>query len=137
MSSFVEPFLPENLEKIFIKRENKRKNDIEIQIFNDLEGLFNYLTAPNIRHKVKHPLFLAMKFSKCVKLYYNSQTVKTESLEDLMETLQKQLCEDNKGKKIQSPPTNISNESRMFLLLFDEIGDSFKTKKVFLKSYLI
>jgi hypothetical protein len=52
MSSFVEPFLPENLEKIFIKRENKRKNDIEIQIYNDVDGLFNYLTAPNIRHKV-------------------------------------------------------------------------------------
>ena len=42
----------ENLDKIFIKRENKRKNDIEIQIYNDLDGLFNYLTAPNIRHKV-------------------------------------------------------------------------------------
>ena len=52
MTSFVEPFLPENLDKIFIKRENKRKNDIEIQIYNDLDGLFNYLTAPNIRHKV-------------------------------------------------------------------------------------
>lgn len=130
MSSFVEPFLPENLEKIFIKRENKRKNDVEIQICNDLEGLFNYLTAPNIRHKVKHPLFLSMKFSKCVKLLYNSQTVKTQSLEELMEVLQNQLCEDHKGRRSQTPPTNVSNENRMFLLLFEETGDSFKTKKV-------
>ena len=52
MSSFLEPFMPETLEKLFIKRENKRKNDVEIQIFNNFEGLFNYLTAPNIRHKV-------------------------------------------------------------------------------------
>lgn len=72
MSSFVEPFLPENLDRAFIKRENKKKNDTEIKIFNNLDGLFNYLTAPNIRHKVKHPLFLALKFSHCVKLYYNT-----------------------------------------------------------------
>jgi len=75
MSSFVEPFPSETIEKMFIKRENKRKNDIEIQILNDFEGLFNYLTAPNIRHKVKHPLFLAIKFSSCVKLYYNKDLI--------------------------------------------------------------
>lgn len=63
MTSFVEPFMPDNLEKSYIKRENKKKNDTEIRIANNSEGLFNYLTAPNIRHKVKHPLFLALKFS--------------------------------------------------------------------------
>ena len=52
MTSFVEPFLPENLDKAYIKRENKKKCDIEIKINNNEEGLFNYLTAPNIRHKV-------------------------------------------------------------------------------------
>ena len=52
MSSFVEPFAPDNLDKAFIKRENKKKNDTEIKISNTPEGLFNYLTAPNIRHKV-------------------------------------------------------------------------------------
>jgi hypothetical protein len=71
MTSFVEPFLPENLDKAFIKRENKKKNDQQIKILNSLEGLFNYLTAPNIRHKVKHPLFLALKFSNCSKLLFN------------------------------------------------------------------
>lgn len=80
MTSFVEPFLPENLEKVFIKRENKKKNDVEIQILNDFDGLFNYLTAPNIRHKVKHPLFLAIKFSKCVKLLYNSDFVNSSTV---------------------------------------------------------
>ncbi|EGR29156.1 zinc finger transcription factor sma, putative [Ichthyophthirius multifiliis] len=53
MSSFVEPFLPDNFNKAFIKRENKKRNDIETVILNDFEGLFNYLTAPNIRHKVQ------------------------------------------------------------------------------------
>ena len=30
MTSFVEPFLPENLDKSYIKRENKKKSDMEI-----------------------------------------------------------------------------------------------------------
>lgn len=72
MTSFVEPFSPDNLDKPFIKRENKRKNDAQIQIINNVEGLYNYLTAPNIRHKVKHPLFLSLKFSACVKLFFNT-----------------------------------------------------------------
>ena len=63
MNSFVQPFPPETLYKVYIKRENKKKSDLEILIEDDKEGLFDYLTAPNIRHKVKHPLFLIMKFS--------------------------------------------------------------------------
>ena len=80
MLSYVEPFLPDNIDKTFIKRENKKKNDTEIKILNDQEGLFNYLTAPNIRHKVKHPLFLAMKFPSCVSLYINSTIFKNETV---------------------------------------------------------
>jgi hypothetical protein len=48
----MEFFHPDFFDKTFIKRENKKKNDNEIQIKNDFEGLFNYLTAPNIRNKV-------------------------------------------------------------------------------------
>ncbi len=58
----MEPFLPENLDKVFIKRENKKKNDTEIKIYNDHEGLYNYLTAPNIRHKVSLKEFLLALF---------------------------------------------------------------------------
>lgn len=81
----MEPFLPENLDKIFIKRENKKKNDTEIKIINDSEGLFNYLTAPNIRHKVKHPLFLALKFSSCVQLFVNKALMVNEDLSIITE----------------------------------------------------
>jgi hypothetical protein len=70
--SFTDPFLPENFDKTFIKRENKKKIENDKEILNDLEGLFNYLTAPNIRHKVKHPLFLSVRFSNCLSLYYNT-----------------------------------------------------------------
>ena len=66
--SFTDPFMPENFDKTFIKRENKKKVENDKEILNDLEGLFNYLTAPNIRHKVKHPLFLCVRFSNCLNL---------------------------------------------------------------------
>lgn len=61
------------MEKVYIKRENKKKNDQnEIRIENDFLGLYNYLTAPNIRNKIKHPLFLAIKFSEAFEIYYMS-----------------------------------------------------------------
>lgn len=69
---YAEPFTFDNLEKFYIKRENKKKTDHDVKIENDFEGLLNYLTAPNIRHKVKHPLFLVIKFSNCVSLYFNN-----------------------------------------------------------------
>lgn len=84
MSSYVEPFSPDCLEKMFIKRENKKKNDTEIKIFNDQEGFFNYLTAPNIRHKVKHPVFLALKFYSVVKLFYNSNVYVEENVKKIL-----------------------------------------------------
>lgn len=58
MNSFVQPFLPECLNKEYIKREKIKKNEMEIKIYDDKEGLFNYLTAPNIRHKVKFSFYI-------------------------------------------------------------------------------
>jgi len=54
--------LPETLDKSFIKRDSKIKFSPEEEISNTIEGFINYFSAPNIRHKVKHPLFLAIKF---------------------------------------------------------------------------
>ena len=42
---------------------------------NDAEGFYNYLTAPNIRHKVKHPVFLAIRFSSCVEIFVNKSVL--------------------------------------------------------------
>jgi len=46
---------------------------VENPIENNLKGLYDYLTAPNIRDKVKNPLFLSIKFDKCVNLYYDRE----------------------------------------------------------------
>lgn len=43
-------------------------------IENNDEGLYNYLTAPNIRHKVKHPLFLSVRFSSAFKIFFNPKS---------------------------------------------------------------
>jgi hypothetical protein len=36
-----------------------------------MTGFLSYFTAPNIRYKIKNPLFLAYRFSNFVTLYYN------------------------------------------------------------------
>ena len=71
MNKYFDPFGPENFEKTFVKRNTKFNESKEEQIENNLEGLSQYFTAPNIRNKVKHPFFLATKFSKCVRIFYN------------------------------------------------------------------
>lgn len=43
----------------------------EEKIGTDIIGLINYFSAPNIRNKIRHPLFLALKFFECVKIFYN------------------------------------------------------------------
>lgn len=68
-----EPFTFDHLEREFVKRENKRKSDHDTRIDNDFDGLLNYLTAPNIRHKVKHPIFLTIRFSQSIRLFYNKK----------------------------------------------------------------
>ena len=76
------------MEKSFIKRDSKIKFSAEEEISSNVEGLINYFSAPNIRHKVKHPLFLAIKFSQCIKLYINTNTIQPESEEKIIEAIQ-------------------------------------------------
>ena len=56
-------------------------------IENNEQGLFSYLTAPNIRHKTKHPLFIVIKFSSIAKLYINRLLIKDMSLGNIFQTL--------------------------------------------------
>lgn len=61
--SFV-PFDPRELARTFVKKvTNSHGQLVEEQIDNSWEGLLRYFQAPNIRFKVRHPLFLAIRFS--------------------------------------------------------------------------
>lgn len=67
-------FPPEYLTKDFIKKGTRTSSKIENKIIlNSLEGLYNYLTAANIRNKSVNPLFLAIRFSSCYLLYFNRE----------------------------------------------------------------
>lgn len=62
------------------KRHTNKKQIEEIKIEPNFDGLLNYFTARNIRSKIRHPLFLALKFAECVRLYYNTELVLTNKV---------------------------------------------------------
>jgi len=68
----------------YVKRVNKGNKMIETVIGNNFQGLCDYFAAPNIRRKIRHPIFLAIKFSECVKFFYN-KTVFPSSSVNLLE----------------------------------------------------
>lgn len=93
VNSFYDLFPPEIFTKQLVKRKKTDKEQVSEEIHSDITGFTNYFTAPNIRNKVsqpateqlittfpppqvKHPFFLAYKFAKCVKLYFNTELFK-------------------------------------------------------------
>lgn len=74
-----EYFPIEVLGTTFYKRQTSNNRIEEIKVDSDFAGLHNYFTARNIRCKVRHPVFLALKFPDCVKLYYNTKLVRAEN----------------------------------------------------------
>ena len=70
-STFLDMFHPDLLVKPLYKKRRKTNDKKEEFINNSLKGFINYYTAPNIRNKIKHPFFIALKFSACVSLYFN------------------------------------------------------------------
>lgn len=51
------------------KAKGKGHKITEVNIENNLKGLYDYLTAPNIRKKTKSILFFLLRFSSCFKAY--------------------------------------------------------------------
>ncbi|CAD8083039.1 unnamed protein product [Paramecium primaurelia] len=86
-TQFIQPFEPKYLERNFCKKEKHFNDVVQAPIENNENGLHNYLTAPNIRNKIKHPLFLALKFSKCMTIYH----MKTMITDNHLIEFQKQL----------------------------------------------
>ena len=68
-------FQVKNLSKQLVKKVKSKKEKItETIIENNLEGLLHYLSAPNIRRKSKHLLFLAFRFSEVFKIFLNNES---------------------------------------------------------------
>lgn len=59
-----------------------RESDGPVEIDNSIEGLRAYLSALNIRHKCKHPLFLVMRFDMCIGLAYDTTRANNPAEDD-------------------------------------------------------
>ncbi|CAD8059561.1 unnamed protein product [Paramecium sonneborni] len=73
LHSFTELFPYDLLDAIIIKRETKNKTFKMIKVDNSITGFINYFTASNIRNKIKHPIFLALRFSSLIKIFVDQQ----------------------------------------------------------------
>lgn len=81
--SFV-PFEPKELDRTFIKKvTNSEGVLVEEEITNSWEGLLAYFQAPNIRFKIRHPLFLAIRFSNVLVILRDALRFPQESEEAL------------------------------------------------------
>ncbi|KAI0565590.1 hemerythrin-like protein [Gracilaria domingensis] len=81
--SFI-PFDPKELDRKFIKKAvNSEGVMVEKEITNSWEGLLAYFQAPNIRFKIRHPLFLAIRFSNVLVILRDSLRFPQESEEAL------------------------------------------------------
>lgn len=81
--SFV-PFDPKELDRVFIKKATNSEGVLmEEPITNSWEGLLAYFQAPNIRFKIRHPLFLAIRFSNVLVILRDALRFPQESEEAL------------------------------------------------------
>ena len=74
MNEFTSLFKPAAISKSYIKKfkGGLKSTNKCLPINEDLSSLYNYITAANIRKKVKNPIFLAFRFPECFHLYYSS-----------------------------------------------------------------
>ncbi len=66
------------------KVKGKGKKEEETRIENSLKGLFDYLTAPNIKNKTKSILFFFIRFTKCVKIYLPSELAESAGVNNII-----------------------------------------------------
>jgi len=126
---YMNPFSPDNFTKRFVKRETKKKESIEEDIQNNIEGFFSYLTAPNIRNKVKHPVFLSVRFSNCISLFYNPSGINADVRPNFAEILQELLFRDIEKTEIIR---EVTAEESIFIMCIDLnlLEDKTKRKKI-------
>jgi len=80
-----------------------------VKIEANLEGFLNYFTAQNIRFKLRHPVFLALKFHKSVCLFYNRTIYPFATQKKLVLKLQRLLLNGDQkcASSSKSVPTMV------------------------------
>ena len=64
------------MKEYFKKVKGKGKKEQETKIENNLKGLYDYLTAPNIKKKPTHIIFFVMFFYKCMTIFIKPEPSK-------------------------------------------------------------
>ncbi|CAD8057953.1 unnamed protein product [Paramecium sonneborni] len=121
---YIQPFEPKYLERNFCKKEKHQNEVVDAPIENNENGLHNYLTAPNIRNKIKHPVFLALKFSRCFNIYYQGNF----EIENHLIEFQKQLM--SKCQISQYLIVFQSNNNRIKRKIEDSLNQLFGQTKI-------
>jgi hypothetical protein len=144
---YFDPFHPKFLRKDYVKKQilvNSANTDTPIT--SDVSGLCDYLTAVNIKHKIKHPIFFILKFPSCVSLYYNTKifqnSVGYKSLEScilcrfqtILYRIQSQYSDSSVHSVFASGPTTGGTlNDKEFILVFqdsNEVNHSYFTKSI-------
>ncbi|CAD8149972.1 unnamed protein product [Paramecium pentaurelia] len=121
---YISLFDPKYLERSFCKKEKYQNDIVDAPIDNNENGLHNYLTAPNIRNKIKHPFFLALKFSRCFSIYYSGNS----QVENHLIEFQKQLM--SKSQISQYSLVFQSNNNRIKRKIQDSLIQLFGQNKI-------
>jgi hypothetical protein len=75
-------------------------------------------------------LFIAIKFSQCAKLFYNTnQTGKEVTLNEVVNALQRKISKDHFSRHATKSSTKA--EDKMFVLQIFSANDESKRKKIF------
>jgi hypothetical protein len=72
LRTFFKPFHPAKLDNLYYKEDYTATK----LLGDDCVGFFRYLTALKHKDKIKHLLFLCIRFPQCVTLYYNTNTLR-------------------------------------------------------------
>lgn len=71
----IRPFDPINLTRRLVKIGRVQGVKTDINIDSSLDGMVHYLTAPNIKGKVRHAVFLAVRFCDAIGILQNVKAV--------------------------------------------------------------
>jgi hypothetical protein len=140
---FFHPFSPKLLKSSFIRKKKLVGKTQSLNIENSLRGLYEYLSATHIRFKTKHPLFLILKFSKCLKLFYNknvklpamgSQTVEETLIVQFQTYLDAVDPKISTQSTIEMNPTALNLEKKHFVILIEQpksVDSFYLTKTIY------
>ncbi|KAL4457093.1 hypothetical protein ABPG74_014731 [Tetrahymena malaccensis] len=80
-SSIFSPFMPAVLNRTNIIQQKTKISQVatfnkqdagQIPIYDNIQGLSDYFKGSTIKQKICHPLFIAIKFAKTIKLYFQN-----------------------------------------------------------------